>query len=84
MSIGKMPQNIHIKAFGMIAEKIGATEMELENPGTLDALREKLCGGFPDLRSAKFGFAINKKLLQGDAEIPSGAEIALLPPFSGG
>ena len=79
-----MDQNISIKAFGMIAEKIGAGELELENPGTLEALRENLCEHFPDLQSAKFGFAINKKLLQGDAEIPDGAEVALLPPFSGG
>ncbi|MBN7812756.1 MoaD/ThiS family protein [Algoriphagus sp. H41] len=75
---------MHLKAFGMIAEKIGTAELELENPGTLAALGETLRGRFPDLQSAKFGFAINKKLLQGDAEIPAGAEVALLPPFSGG
>lgn len=79
-----MSQPIHIKAFGMIAEKIGASELEMENPGTLNALKEMLNARFSALGSAKFGFAINKKLLQGDAEIPAGAEVALLPPFSGG
>lgn len=75
---------IRIKAFGMIAEKIGSAELELENPGSLEALQAKLEAQFPDLKATKFGYAINKKLLQGNAEIPAGAEIALLPPFSGG
>ncbi len=75
---------IRIKAFGMIAEKIGASDLEWENPGTLEALKSKLESEFPDLQAAKFGFALNKKMLQGDAQIPEGAEVALLPPFSGG
>ncbi|GAB3222690.1 MoaD/ThiS family protein [Algoriphagus aestuariicola] len=79
-----MNEVILIKAFGMIAEKIGGSELEWKNPGTLEALRAKLENEFPDLKAAKFGFAINKKLLQSDAEIPAGAEVALLPPFSGG
>ncbi len=68
----------------MVAEKIGSAELTLENPGTLLALKNQLATRFPELKEMKFGFALNKKMLTSDSVIPVGAEIALLPPFSGG
>ena len=79
-----MSQLITIKAFGMVAEKIGTSELELENPGSVELLKNQLKDRFPDLEGVKFSFALNKKMLSSDAEIPQEAEIALLPPFSGG
>lgn len=79
-----MSQTITIKAFGMVAEVIGDTELVLENPGSLLALKKRLAERFPELTNVKFGLALNKKLLSSDVEIPEGSEIALLPPFSGG
>lgn len=79
-----MPNTIHIKAFGMVAEKIGTAELTMDHfqdsGSLLDALKLK----FPELQSIKFSLAINKKLISAKQEIPENAEIALLPPFSGG
>jgi sulfur-carrier protein len=79
-----MHSTIHIKAFGMVAEKIGMTELTVDHSEDSSKLLEALIAKFPELKSVKFSLAINKKLVRGIQEIPENAEIALLPPFSGG
>jgi sulfur-carrier protein len=79
-----MPNLVYIKAFGMVAEKMGKVSLELENPGTTEALKNLLFDQFPELKSMKFSLAVNKKMVQGDSELEAGVEVALLPPFSGG
>jgi molybdopterin synthase sulfur carrier subunit len=79
-----MPNLIHIKAFGMVAEKIGKDALQLENPGTTEALKTLLFEQFPELEAMKFSLAVNKKMIQGDSELEADVEVALLPPFSGG
>jgi molybdopterin synthase sulfur carrier subunit len=79
-----MPNTIQIKAFGMVAEKIGAPSLELQNPGSTALLKEQLFARFPELTTIKFGIALDKRMIQSDVEISDGVEIALLPPFSGG
>jgi molybdopterin converting factor small subunit len=75
---------IYIKAFGMVAEKMGKTSLELENPGSTEALKKRLLEEFPVLKSMKFSLAVNKKMVVEDCELGAGVEVALLPPFSGG
>jgi molybdopterin synthase sulfur carrier subunit len=84
MSLEKMLNTIHIKAFGMVAEKIGSAELTLDYLKDSDELLEALRAKFPELKSVKFSLAINKKMITGKQDIPEDAEIALLPPFSGG
>jgi molybdopterin converting factor small subunit len=79
-----MTNIIHIKAFGMVAEKMGKVSMDLENPGSTEALKNQLFEQFPELKSMKFSLAVNKKMVLEDSVLASGAEVALLPPFSGG
>jgi sulfur-carrier protein len=79
-----MPNTIHIKAFGMVAEKIGTNELAIDHLVDTTKLLDTLLVKFPELRSVKFTLAINKKIVNGNQEIPENAEIALLPPFSGG
>lgn len=79
-----MPNTIHIKAFGMVAEKIGTIELTMDHYQDSEALLDALQVRFPALKSIKFSLAINKKLISIKQEIPENAEIALLPPFSGG
>ena len=79
-----MPNTIHIKAFGMVAEKIGTTELVMDHYKDSAVLLDALQVKFPALKSIKFSLAINKKLISINQEIPDSAEIALLPPFSGG
>lgn len=79
-----MPNKIRIKAFGMVAEKIGTSEMTLDYLGDSAKLLDVLQVKFPELKALKFTLAINKKIAIGHQEIPENAEVALLPPFSGG
>ncbi len=77
-------QKISIRAFGMIAEKIGSGQIQLTGISTVEELRESLFEQFPGLKNMKFSIAINKQLASGNSLIPADSEIALLPPFSGG
>lgn len=79
-----MSNTIHIKAFGMVAEKIGETELVIDHSGDSSELLNALLVKFPELKTVKFTLAINKKIVSGNQGIPENAEIALLPPFSGG
>lgn len=79
-----MNQKIRIRTFGMIAEEIGQAELVLDQLDSTERLKEFLFGHYPNLRSMKFSIAVNQQLTQGDEKIPEGAEVALLPPFSGG
>jgi molybdopterin synthase sulfur carrier subunit len=75
---------ITIKAFGMVAEKIKTQEMELDNMPDTEVLKGYLFQQYPELKYTKFSIAVNKKQAVGKTMIPAGAEVALLPPFSGG
>jgi molybdopterin converting factor small subunit len=79
-----MPNQIRLKAFGMLAEKLGADSLEIENPGSSEALRRQLLQQFPSLQSLTFRIAVDRKIVQAETNITAGQEVALLPPFSGG
>ena len=79
-----MSDRIRLKAFGMLAEKIGTDSLEIENPGSSEVLRRQLLQQFPALQSLTFQIAVDRKLIQVETTISAGQEIALLPPFSGG
>jgi molybdopterin converting factor small subunit len=79
-----MPDRIHLKAFGMLAEKMGTDSLEIENPGSSEILKQQLLAQFPELKGMTFRMALDRKLLQTDTDISQGQEIALLPPYSGG
>lgn len=68
----------------MVAEKIGTDEVEMDHSGNSSELLDALLVKFPELKTVKFTLAVNKKIVNGNQEIPENAEIALLPPFSGG
>jgi molybdopterin synthase sulfur carrier subunit len=68
----------------MIAEKIKTNQLELEYMPDTEVLLGYLYQQYPDLQHAKFSIALNKKMTVGKTLIPLGAEVALLPPFSGG
>lgn len=76
--------SIQVIAFGMIAEKIKTKELVLEYMPDTEVLLGYLYQQYPDLLHTKFSIAINKKMAVGKTAIPAGAEVALLPPFSGG
>lgn len=76
--------SIRVIAFGMIAEKINTKELVLDYMPDTEVLLGYLYQQYPDLQHTKFSLALNKKMVFGKTMIPVGAEVALLPPFSGG
>jgi len=75
---------LSIKYFGIIAEITGIEEekLNIEAPkigGLIDAITKK----YPGLKGREFQIAQNKKMVNKEEPV-NGAEIALLPPFSGG
>jgi molybdopterin converting factor small subunit len=79
-----MPDRIRLKAFGMLAEKMGTDSLEIENPGSSEMLKQQLLAQFPELKDMTFRMAVDRKIIQAETDISAGQEIALLPPFSGG
>jgi len=82
--MGVKTHKIKVLAFGMIAELIQAKELELEGIPSTDVLKGYLFQQYPAIKKIKFGISVNRIQVMGDSPIPNGAEIALLPPFSGG
>jgi molybdopterin converting factor small subunit len=79
-----MEHKFEVKAFGMIAEKIGTDTIQVIGIETIEELKIYLNEQFPNLKDMKFSIALDKQIIQDAGEIPSGSEVALLPPFSGG
>ena len=75
---------IKIISFGKIAEMVTAQQLMIDEITGSDALKEHLESVFPELKNTKYKIAVNKQIVQGNINIPTGATIALMPPFSGG
>ena len=76
----------HIRYFGQLAEHTGRDEEPLELPGnyTVAELRAHLQQRHPALAGALYRVAVGTRLATDADPVPSGAEVALLPPFAGG
>ncbi len=75
---------INILAFGKIAEIAGRTSWEEEDIEDAAAFERRLRERFPQMDNIPFIIAIDKVKAQPGDPVPSGATIAVLPPFSGG
>ena len=74
---------IEVVAFGQIAEIMGSGKLAVEASDT-DGLRNMLEKKFPGLRDRKYAIAVNRQLITHNLPLAENAEVALLPPFSGG
>lgn len=79
---------IQVLAFASAASALGSSQIEIEVPegSGLDRLREVLTGDHPDLEPIwnRLAVAVDGELVGSDALLHDGAEVALLPPVSGG
>jgi molybdopterin synthase sulfur carrier subunit len=77
-----------ILLFGRLADVAGWRERELVAPPTLSALRQRLGRDDQRLGEALAGpgvqAAVDQAIVHGDAPLEGVAEIAFLPPMSGG
>ena len=73
--------------FGRLGDLAGWRERDVDSP-FLSVLRERLAGEDPALGEALAGpgvqVALDQVLVRGDAALNAGAEVAFLPPMSGG
>lgn len=80
--------NIRLLAFASAGDALGATEMDLEMPdgSRVADLRERLDRDHPRLAPLwpRLAIAVDGRVVSADAPLTDGAEVALLPPVSGG
>jgi molybdopterin converting factor small subunit len=76
-----MPLKICI--FGQLTEITGP-DLELSGIEDTDRLKQYLYEHYPDLQHKNFAIAVDKKVFLSNTLLHDHAEIALLPPFSGG
>ena len=73
--------------FGRLADQAGWRDRMVE-ASTLTALRDALASDDPTLADALAGpgvqVAVDKAIVRGEAFLAAGAEVAFLPPMSGG
>ncbi len=75
---------LNIKYFGLLAEITNCTEETLRfNKSSVGDLLEIILNKYPELKSKDFQVAQNNEIVVNETLV-SGAEIVLLPPFSGG
>lgn len=75
---------INIIAFGKIADLMPGREWKMEGINSTGALRDKLEKDYPALKDLPYLVAVNRQITSGDQPFTPGAEVALLPPYSGG
>jgi molybdopterin synthase sulfur carrier subunit len=80
---------MRVLLFGRLADVAGWRERTLDPaPASLAALRALLAGEDAALGEALLGkgvqAALDRQIIRGDAALAPGAEVAFLPPMSGG
>lgn len=68
----------------MIADVTATREWIMEGVSTTNEVKEKLETLYPDLRRMRYLIAVDNKIANTDTPLTAQAEVALLPPFSGG
>jgi len=75
---------ITIRFFGQLTEITGRPTLEKEDSVDTDELIRLLEQQYPALKESRYKIAVNRNIVQSNTALQAGAEVALLPPFSGG
>ncbi|HUF00208.1 MAG TPA: MoaD/ThiS family protein [Anaerolineales bacterium] len=74
--------------FATLRDRAGARSMELDIPVdlTVQGLKDKISAEYPNLKDSMSSvlITINREYAFDDAVIPQNAELAMVPPVSGG
>jgi sulfur-carrier protein len=73
-----------IKVFGQIADIVGSNSFETAIVANTDELVKTLQEKYPALKGSTYKIAVNRNIIQSNMTLQPDAEVALLPPFSGG
>ena len=80
-------ETLRVSLFAGMAEAIGRRSVELAwEEGSAAELRSRLAAAFPTLAPllARSAVAIGDAYVGDDALVPRGADVAIIPPVSGG
>ena len=79
---------IKLLFFATLRDRAGARTMELDIPAdlTVQGLKDKISAEYPNLRDSMSSvlITINREYAFDEAVIPPNAELAMVPPVSGG
>jgi molybdopterin converting factor subunit 1 len=79
---------INVRLFARLRELAGRELIEIDLPAgaTVAELRRKLAADCPALKGMldRCAVAVNEEFAENDLTLPLGAEVAVLPPVSGG
>lgn len=76
---------MNIKIFGKLTDIFQSESYQIkEKVNTVSNLKELLENYFPELKTLNYLIIVNNINTKESDRIPEGAEVALLPPFSGG
>ena len=75
---------MNIKVFGQLTDIFKGENINIENAADLTELKNRLIDSYPALSGKTFVISVNKKIIHENLSLTQNAEIALLPPFSGG
>lgn len=75
---------VRILCFGKLRDILPPSQEFEWSVGTVAGLRSALFAAYPGLMDKTFRIAVNHAIVGEDAAVLPGAEIALMPPFSGG
>ncbi|HEY1009004.1 MAG: MoaD/ThiS family protein [Daejeonella sp.] len=75
---------VKVLIFGQLTDITGLSELLVTDVSTSNELIESLTGKYPELATAKYVVALDKKVISQETQLPDNSTVALLPPFSGG
>lgn len=73
-----------VKVFGQLNDIVGGNLVSIDEIADTDELIKKLQSKYPILINTKYKISVNRNIIQSNTTLQHDAEIALLPPFSGG
>ena len=80
--------NVRVRMFAALRQSLGSDRVEVELPdgATIGHLRHRLAEQFPQLSNIipSVMFAVGTQYADDGAEIEPGADLACIPPVSGG
>jgi molybdopterin synthase catalytic subunit len=80
--------SVKVKLFAQLRDAIDTNEIILEVDGNMTTrdIIDKIYKSYPVLKSLKipYSLALNKEIVDDNAIVKDGDEIALLPPINGG
>ena len=80
--------HVEVRLFALAKQRVGQAMVALDvpEPATVAALKRSLTEAYPALAPLmpNFLIAVNSEYATDDAPIPPGAEVAAIPPVSGG